>query len=265
MPPPLILRGRSIAFGGQIGYHALLDILRGQSGLLDTDAPGVVREKLSRWLHEALPGQERLLEGLLLTFGVGDGLETSPEQMRRVLFEAWRDLLIGLASTQSVIAAFEDIHWADEGVLDLVQSMAMGIKGVPLFLVCVGRPELLERRPDWGAGERNTIAIDLKPLRPQETTQLVEWLGREDLTPEVRRMIAQRAEGNPLFVEELVRMLTEGAPSHAGSDVTIPETVQAVLTARIDRLPADERRALQAAAVIGRTFWPSPFGRGRYA
>lgn len=257
-PSPLILRGRSLAFGGQIGYHALLDILRAAVGLLDTDPAEVVREKLLRWLRESLPGQERLADGLLLTFGTSNGPGANPEQLRAELFATWRTLLVGLAMSRPVIAVFEDLHWADDGLLDLITSMLTGMEDTSLLLICLGRPELLERRPTWASGGRNAITIDLRPLRPQETAQLVDALGQAHLTPEVRQAVAQRAEGNPLFAEELVRMLTESAPAAAArTGVTIPDTVQAVLTARIDRLSPDERRALQAAAVIGRTFWPS--------
>ncbi|MGH2399935.1 MAG: hypothetical protein ACRDF6_08820, partial [bacterium] len=124
---------------------------------------------------------------------------------------------------------------------------------VPVFIVCLARPELLERRPSWSGGRRNATNLDLEPLRQDEAEQLVAALGSKGLTPAAVTMIAQRAGGNPLFVEELVRMMMEGTAP--GSQ--IPDTVQAVLTARIDRLPQSERRVLQAASVIGRTFWPS--------
>jgi len=250
-PRPLVLRGRSVAFGGQIGYHALLDILRHQARLMDTDAPEVVRDKIAAWLAELLPGQADLLGGLLLTFGEGSG--TEPEVVRRQLFEAWRRLLAGLAAHQPVILALEDAHWADDAVLDLVTTLTERGAGIPLFIVCLARPELLDRRPAWGGGRRNATTIELAPLSSREAEQLVSSLARQGLTAEAVRSIAQRAGGNALFVEELVRMMMEGGAP--GADV--PETVQAVLTARIDRLPPLERRVLQAAAVVGRTFWPS--------
>jgi class 3 adenylate cyclase/tetratricopeptide (TPR) repeat protein len=251
-PPPQVLRGRSVSFGGHIGYHALLDILRSQAGLLDTDAPDQVHAKLRTWLGQALPERGGLLEGLLLTFGAPSET-TDPVVQRHRLFESWQALLGGLAASRPVIVALEDLHWADDGVLDLVQQITQRASAVPLFLISVARPELLERRPNWGGDRRNATIIDLAPLRPREAEQLVAALGSQGLSPEVRAIVAQRAEGNPLFVEELVRMLLE--TSTPGT--TIPDTVQAVLTARIDRLPPRERRTLQAAAVIGRTFWPS--------
>lgn len=251
-PVPLVLRGRSVAFGWQIGYHALLDVLRMQAGLMDTDPPDAVRAKLSHWLGDALPGQDALLDGLLLTFG-SDEADADPGRVRRQLFEAWVGLVSALAASQPVVLAFEDLHWADDGVLDLIELLAERASALPVFMVCLARPELLERRTSWGGGRRNATTIDLSPLRANEVEQLVASLGSQGLASDVLRTIAQRAEGNPLFVEELVRMIMEGSTPGA----QIPDTVQAVITARIDRLPAPERRALQAAAVIGRTFWPS--------
>jgi len=252
VPAPLVLRGRSVAFGWQIGYHALLDILRTRAGLMDTDAPEVVREKLARWLEEALPARDVLLDGLLLTFG-SEQAGADPGEIRQQLFEAWIGLMTGLATSRPVVLAFEDLHWADDGVLDLVELLADRASALPLFVICVARPELLERRTNWSGGRRNATNIDLPPLRANEVEQLVASLGSQGLAGDVLRTIAQRAEGNPLFVEELVRMMMEGSVPGA----QIPDTVQAVITARIDRLPVPERRVLQAAAVIGRTFWPS--------
>jgi len=251
--PPLILRGRSVAFGGQIGYHALIDILREQAGLLDTDAPEVVHEKLARWLRETLPGHDHILEGLELTFGTTEQSQVDPGQLRRQLLEAWRELFSTLAAGRPVIAAFEDIHWGDEGLLDLIEWICEKVETAPLFLVCLARPELLERRSTWASTARNGTRIDLRPLRPQEADQLVAALSSQGLMPEMRQAIAERTEGNPFFVEELVRMLMEGSEPGAA----IPDTVQAVITARIDRLPPEERRVLQAAAVIGRSFRPA--------
>jgi len=252
VPSPLVLRGRSVAFGQQIGYHALLDILRTRAGLMDTDAPDVVREKLARWLHEVLPAESVLLDGLLLTFG-SEQTGADPGEIRRQLFAAWVGLVASLAASRPVVIAFEDLHWADEGLLDLIEMLADRAGSLPVFVICVARPEILERRSSWGGGRRNATNIDLPPLRANEVEQLVASLGSQGLAADVLRTIAQRAEGNPLFVEELVRMIMEGSAPGA----QIPDTVQAVITARIDRLPVPERRALQAAAVIGRTFWPS--------
>jgi tetratricopeptide (TPR) repeat protein len=255
-PAPMVLRGRSIAFGERIGYHALIDILRAQAELMDTDSAATLRDKLEAWVRAHLPEHVSLLDGLLLTFGGGTTREGDPEQLRRRLLETWKTLLKRLAARRTVIVAFEDLHWADDGVFDLIQAIVEDPESAPVLVICVGRPELLERRPAWGTGWRNALVIDLKPLRPSEADRLVEVLSGPRLTRDVRQVVAQRAGGNPLFAEELVRMLVEGNGDRpAAPEGTIPDTVQAVLTARVDRLPVPERRALQAAAVIGRAFW----------
>jgi tetratricopeptide (TPR) repeat protein len=142
-------------------------------------------------------------------------------------------------------------------VLDLIESMTHAIGDATLLIACLGRPELLDRRPDWGGGARNAVVLDLQRLDVDQTAHLAGALAGGALSDDVARRIAERAGGNPLFAEELVRMLTDGATGAPAGGPVIPDTVQAVVTARIDRLPADERRALQAAAVIGRTFWTS--------
>jgi class 3 adenylate cyclase/tetratricopeptide (TPR) repeat protein len=253
MPAPLMLRGRSVAFGGQVGYHALIDILRSQAELLDTDPPDAVREKLDRWIHDVLPQPPDVLDDLLLVFNTPDTAAMDPSVLRQRLFDAWHTMITALASDRPVILAMEDLHWADDGVLDLVELLTRSVEPIALLVICVTRPDLLERRPNWGGGRRNAVGLDLAPLRPVETEQLVASLSSEALAPELRQAVAQRAEGNPLFAEELVRMLLEGSMPGAA----IPDTVQAVLTARIDRLPPDERKALQAASIMGRAFWPS--------
>jgi predicted ATPase/class 3 adenylate cyclase len=250
-PPPTVLRGRGVAFAGQIGYFALLAILRTQAGVLVTDTPDVVRGKVAAWLRASVPDDGSLLDGIMLTFGSGNGATADPEQVRRRLFEAWTALVRALAERSPVVLAIEDLHWADDAVLDLLEHLHQTLVDLPLFVVCAARFELLERRPGWSGGGRNTLTVGLEPLPPAQTREVVEALAGHRLSPETVDMISQRAEGNPLFAEELVRMALEGGTT------TIPDTVQAVLVARIDRLPPAERQALQAAAVIGRTFWPS--------
>lgn len=253
--PPRLLMGRSLAFGGQ-SYYALRDMLRTEAGLRDTDPPEAVRQAVAAWLAEASLDAEELLDGLLLTFG--DTAAEHPEHARAALHTAWRRLLAALAARQPVLVAFEDLHWADEGLLDFVVELAGAPIAAPLYLVCLARPEILERRPLWGGGSRNAAIIEVPPLSIEETAQLVRALSRQRLAGHGEEAVAQRADGNPLFAEELIRMLTEDSRT---AGVTVPDSVQAVLAARIDRLPADERHALQAAAVVGRTFWPSVVGR----
>jgi predicted ATPase/class 3 adenylate cyclase len=256
-PRPVVLRGRSRAFGGQIGYHALIDIIQSQAGLMDTDPPDVVRTKAAGWLAEAGLADGSVLDNLLLTYGGTESAGLDPGEARKRLFDAWQRLVTAVAADRPTILAMEDVHWADDGLLDLVEWLAERVESAQLLIICLGRPDLLERRTAWAAAARNQYRMHLRPLRQQEVEQLVSSLSSRGVAADARRMIAERAGGNPLFAEELVRMLLEGS----GPGAAIPDTVQAVLTARIDRLPPAERRALQAAAVVGATFWPSVVAR----
>ncbi len=156
-----------------------------------------------------------------------------------------------------MVIALEDIHWADEGMLDLIEYLARWVRG-PALIVCLARDELLDRRPGWGGGRRNATTISLEPLSQDETRELVAALlpdgngtgtnGPGELVPQV----AERSAGNPLFAEEMVNRIRE----EGSQDVqTLPETVHAVLAARLDSLSAPERRVLQHASVVGQTFW----------
>ena len=168
-----------------------------------------------------------------------------------------RSLVEAVSRQRPVVIALEDIHWADEGMLDLIEYLARWVRG-PALIVCMARDELLDRRPGWGGGRRNATTIALEPLSQDETRQLVTALlpggngnganGSTELVPQV----AERSAGNPLFAEEMVNRIRE----EGSQDVqTLPETVHAVLAARLDSLSAPERRVLQHASVVGQTFW----------
>ena len=147
---------------------------------------------------------------------------------------------------------FEDIHWADDGLLDFIDGLVDWVDGVPLLVVCTARPELLERRPGWGGGKRNATTVSLAPLDDEETARLVlALLGQPLLEADVQRQLVEHAAGNPLYAEEFVRMLEAGG----SIDGRLPETVQGIVTARIDLLPAEEKELLQQAAVLGKVFW----------
>jgi predicted ATPase len=159
---------------------------------------------------------------------------------------------------QPLVLVFEDIHWAEEPLLDVIEQLAQSLRDVPLLLVCLARAELLEDRPTWGGGSLRAAAIELSPLTVDESMELAEALTRDGELPEARRaLVLEKAEGNPLFLEETIRMLAE----HDGGDEDIPDSIQALIAARIDRLPTDEKRLLQHASVVGRVFWPGPLAQ----
>ena len=165
-----------------------------------------------------------------------------------------------------MVVVFDDIHWAEPTFLDLLEYLADSLDGVPALLVCLARPELLEVRGDWMTSKANASLITLEPLSDAEMAGLIRnLLGGAELVDEARARIADAAEGNPLFVEETLRMLIDDgllsatpAPGRASDDLsnlTMPPTINALLTARLDRLDEEERAVIERASVIGRVFW----------
>ena len=146
---------------------------------------------------------------------------------------------------------FEDIHWAEEPLLELIEHLVTWVREAPLLVISLARPELLDIRPGWGGGRVRATSIELEPLGPSESEELIDALGGE-LDPSERQAVLAKTEGNPLFVEETVRMLAEEGSEGIGR---IPDTLQALIAARIDRLDPDAKTLLQRAAVIGRIFW----------
>src|SRR5262249_50224715 len=203
-------------------------------------------------------------EALASTVGLGQPW-VDPREAYRALVSAWRGLLTALAASQPVVLIVEDIHWADETMLDILDDLSERVEG-PLLVLCTARPDLLRIRPGWGGGRRNYSSLPLDPLSLEETGRLVEaLLDVDELPAALRARILARSEGNPFFLEEIVRRLIDEEAirfedgrwrARAGlADVDVPDDVQAVILARIDLLEPSERRTLRQAAVIGRTFW----------
>ena len=173
------------------------------------------------------------------------------------MFAAWRRFFEGLAERGPVVLVFEDLHWADDGLLDFVDGLAERVAGVPLLVICSARPELLERRPGWGGGKRNAVSVSLAPLSDEQTARLISGLLERAVLPaDEQQLVLQRADGNPLYAEEYARILASG---QLGSG-EIPETLQGVVAARVDALPTDEKELLQQAAVLGKVFWTDALG-----
>jgi class 3 adenylate cyclase/tetratricopeptide (TPR) repeat protein len=279
-PAPLVLRGRCLPYGEGVTYWPLAEILKGYVGVLDSDPPQAALEKVRRAGLELIgpavaSDPARAVAALAFTVGLEDRdhpfRTMEPRQVRTEVHAAWRSFFSALAGRSPVVAVVEDIHWADQAMLDLLEDLTDRVQG-PLLLVCPSRPELTGPRPGWGGGRRNVSSIGLEPLSLADADRLVGFLlAVEDLPEPVHRRILERAEGNPFFLEEIVRhLIDEGRILRSGdrwraagdiADVVIPDTVQAVLAARIDLLGAPEKHALQSAAVVGRVFWPGPVRR----
>jgi class 3 adenylate cyclase len=278
--PPTVLRGRCLPYGEGITYWPMAEILKGLADVRDSDPPDRTLARIVALGSEVLTSDvatepRAAASALAYTVGVEDPAVSframEPREVRARIHAAWRSLFSGLASRSPVVVVIEDIHWADGALLDLLKELAERVVGPVLFL-CPARPEITKRRPDWGGGMRNVSSLSLEPLSRADADRLIGFLLEvEDLPDAVRTRILERAEGNPFFVEEIVRhLMDEGrivrqadrwrAAEDIG-DVRIPDTVQGVLAARIDLLDSNEKRALQRAAVVGRVFWPEPVGR----
>ena len=233
---PRLRSGRCIAHGRGLTYRPLADVLRQELGLLETDSAEVIAARLE--------GRETLG----LTLGLDAPPELHPLTARERLQTAWVELLAELAAAGPVVVVLEDLHWAREPLLDLLERVLDEVTG-SLLLVCTARPELEETRPSWGR-RRDAVSIWLEPLAPGEARELIA-ASRLDVPAPVHDVLIERAEGNPFFLEELAASIADGAAAATG----VPDTVQAVLAARIDQLPPEQKAALQAAAVTGRIFW----------
>jgi class 3 adenylate cyclase/tetratricopeptide (TPR) repeat protein len=256
------LRGRCLPYGDGVSFAALAEMARAEAGIRTTDSDEQAAAKL-RAAVEALPGDAdpAWLEAHLRPLV---GLASDVTERREDSFAAWRRFFEGLAERGPLVLVFEDLHWADPGVLDFIDHLVDWASGVPLLVLCTARPELLERRPGWGGGKRNAITISLSPLSDEETGELVgALLGEGDLPEGLAKRLLTRAGGNPLYTEEFARMLLErgflvrenGSWRLAEPELPLPESVQGTIAARVDGLPYGEKTVLQQAAVIGKVFW----------
>ena len=260
------LVGHSPAYGTSTTYAALGEILRERFGVSRAEASSVGAHKLAAGIEELAEGTGELVDAtraatlIARVVGIdepGEAEEEDPEQVRDQIFAATRLVLQLLSTIRPIVVAFEDVHWADEGLLDLIEHLAGWGHG-PVLIVCLARDELLERRPTWGGGRRNATTLSLDPLAAEEAESLVQsLLAGQAGGGELATKVADRSGGNPLFAEEMVNRLRE----ERSADVEgLPDSVHAVLAARLDALGSDERRLLQAASVIGQTFWDRVVG-----
>jgi class 3 adenylate cyclase/tetratricopeptide (TPR) repeat protein len=260
-------QGRSPPYGEGVSFWAIGEIVKAHAGILDTDTASEAEQKLDHMVREALGGDpqagwvERHLRVL-----VGLGGEREPLGDRRdESFAAWRRFFEAVADRRPLVLVLEDLHWADDALLDFVDDLSDRAAEVPLLLLGTTRPELLQRRPDWGGGKLNAHTVSLAPLSDVEATRLVdELLDQAVLPAELHPVLLERAGGNPLYAEQYVRMLKDRGllvRDRAGwrlgdrAELPLPETVQGIIAARLDGLPPEEKTLLEDAAVLGKVFW----------
>ena len=243
-------QGRCLPYGEGIAFWALGEIIKAECGILESDSPEEAAGKLARALPPDDPDFTWLMARLAPLVGAG-GERASQEES----FTAWRRCVESWAERRETVLVFEDLHWADHALLSFLEHLADWAQGVPLLILCTARPELHEHHPAWAAGLRNATTINLAPLTDEETARLIATLlDRAVLPAETQRALLERAGGNPLYAEEFVRLLADREQTHEVVD-EVPDSVQALIAARLDTLSPERKSLLQDAAVVGKVFW----------
>ncbi len=227
-----VLRGRCLPYGEAITYWPLVEMFR--------DA---TQQDVRAWIIDLLrdePGAEVIAERLAAAVGAGDAAASSDE-----IFWATRKVFERLAREHPLVVVIDDLHWAEPTFLDLVEHIAFLSHGAPIVLLCLARPELLAKRPEWPADR-----LHLPPLQEREAESLLDKLAPGGDDPELRARILASARGNPLFLEQMLAMLDQDP-----AKLEVPPTIRALLVARLDRLDHEDRRALECASVVGEQFW----------
>lgn len=253
-PEPLRRTGRCLSYGQGITYWPLAEVLKEHFAILENDPPATVIQRL---------GSREIL-GLTVGLDVAPGLH--PLAARDRFQDAWVDFLDELVATRPMVMLIEDVHWAEEQLLDLLERLVRDTRG-PLLLIATGRPELLDQRPGWG-NRIDATTVHLEALAAEDVVRMLDELLGAKIPSGLREVVIKSAEGNPFFVEELVGTLIDrrllerrNGSWHLAdlpADFVVPDTIQAVVAARVDLLEPDEKQALQAASVIGRIFWAGP-------
>ena len=245
--------GRCLPYGEGITFWALGEIVKAEAGILESDdreiAASKLRDTVAAFFEDN--AERAWFESRLapLVGAAGDGTGATKEES----FTAWRRFLEALAARRPTVLVVEDLHWADEALLEFLEHLLDWSIPAPLFLLCTARPELFEQQSSWGGGKRNATTISLSPLSLEEVARLLQvLLDRTVLPAETQAALLERAGGNPLYAEQFARMLVERGGIEG---LDLPETVQALVAARLDTLRPELKAVLQDAAVVGRIFW----------
>ena len=241
-------RGRCLAYGDGIGFWPLAEIVKQHLGLNETASEEEAQARL-RFAVEEMADAPWIRARLAPLIGVpGESGE------REETFTAWQRFLDEIAAQTPLVLVFEDLHWADSAMRAFIQRLVEWSTGVPILLVCTARPELFDEDPGWGGGTANTTTLALRRLGEEATSRLAQSLLGSAFASEGEQALIERCGGNPLYAEEYARLFVDRATQRL-TDMSMPDTVHALIAARIDTLPANRKRLLQDAAVIGRVFW----------
>jgi class 3 adenylate cyclase/tetratricopeptide (TPR) repeat protein len=282
----LIFKGRATPEMADVPYALLRDVFAFRLEIQDSDRAAAVREKIEAGITRFLPGEAGLMRAHFIAHLAGFDFSHSPHlqgilgdarQIRDRAFHYLNEFFVAVAHSDPVVLLLEDIHWADDGSLDWIETLLREQPALRLSVVGLTRPAFFERRPQWGSDPARHARIDLRPLSEDETRGLVADILRKarHIPDALTDLIVRRAEGSPFYVEELIKMLIEDGVIHTGAEewsvemnrlaqVRVPATLTGVLQARLDGLPAKERDTLQQAAVVGRVFWENVVQRLRH-
>ena len=254
------LRGRSVAYGESSPYGAFAQVVKQVAGIFDNDELSDSYEKLRAAVAQVAGGADADETSHHIAILLGLRTEGSVSD-RETLFFSARLLVEGLAAHQPTVLIFEDIHWADPSLLDLIEFLAARVHDVPLLLLTLARPELLSNRQSWGGGLPAYTALPLDPLTGPDAVDLTRRLLAQRTvvqSEDQADVVATTAEGNPLFIEELTASMAERATTDAHE---LPTNIRGIVSARLDSLPPLERTVLLDAAVVGRVFWSGTLSR----
>jgi predicted ATPase len=246
-----ILRGRSLPYGARTPYGAFAQHVKVFAGIFASDDVSSAQQKLREALERATvpEASAEIAAHLELLTGLSTGGEVAD---RQILFRAARRFAETIAGEQPTLLVFEDLHWADNGTLDLLELLASRVRDVPLMYLALARPELLLARPSWGGGLPAYTALSLEPLTREDATELAARLLQRAARDNHELRVVETAEGNPLFIEELAAAVIERPAPIAEK---LPTTIQGLVSARLDALPSEQRLVLLDAAVVGKVFW----------
>lgn len=243
-----MLWGRSLPYEERTPYRALGQMIRQSAGIYENDPAERAREKLGAAVSTLFPAEESPEATRFLSLLLGLGLDTPVDEPIHLYYAARRFVEL-LAANAPLLIVFEDLHWADDALLDAVSYLVGHVREAPAFFLALARPEFMESHPTWGTTTIGSTTLPLEPLAAGDARAVVTSLGPHGDAAQVERIV-RAAEGNPLFLEELV-----AARMYEGTPQELPSTVRAAIAARIDSLPPAERMALLHASVIGQTFW----------
>jgi class 3 adenylate cyclase/tetratricopeptide (TPR) repeat protein len=243
--------GRSLPYGEGGGFWGLAEIVKTQLGVRETDSVADIAEALRLAVSDLLSDDPRVASHLggLLGIAGGESLQADREDA----FAAWRRFLESVAEHAPLVLVFDDLQWADDGLLDFVDYLVEWASGVPILVVATARPELLERRPGWAGGKLNASALALSPLKEADCARLISaLLERTLISVGMQATLLDLIGGNPLYAEQYALLYRE----RGSAELSLPEGIQGIIAARLDLLPAAEKAVLQDAAVVGKVFWP---------